>query len=335
MSKYQFGDGVILQVGLESVRGTAATTFVSIPSRQPVQMQDIVDKSIKQATLANRVMNSGSRVIQKRAEGGLELDLGSESAAYFFYSLGGNYSVETVESGVYRHTITPLLTEVLHPSITFNVLQEFMTSFQFLKGMVSQAEISTSLDERVTANFSLNARSGNAIDFDEDFEFSDSDYDFVHHETYVAIVDTGESFPTSNTDELKSAQITINNNGRVDNVIGVIDANDFIGQKHEVSLQLEINKLDDDYLADYKANTPKAFRQVMIREDIELGGTHPSIAITIPYMTPEQRTEDRPRDDILKETLNYIAHVPAGSTEPLWKVEIVNAVPTYLPADES
>ena len=122
----------------------------------------------------------------------------------------------------------------------------------------------------------------------------------------------------------------------MNNVIGIIDVNDHIGQKHEANIALELNKLDDEYLDDYKANVPKSFRQVMTRSDITIGAvSKPSVTITLPYITPEERNEQRAKDDILKETLNYQAHVTPGSSEPLWKVEIVNEIETYLPDDES
>ena len=330
MSKYQFGDGVILNVGIETTRGEASGSMKSIIGAEPTSFQDKVEKVVRTATRNNRVMNAGSRLLQQYGEGGIVKDVMIETCLPFLYSLAGKYAVEELETGVFKHTFTPEPHKALHPTLTVEVMEEFMQSYRFLNAHVASGEFVVDTESNVKSTYEFVGKKGAGIDYVAP-TFSTTDHDFVHHETFIDLKDFGVAFTNENTVEAKKATISISNNGRRDTVIGNLGLNEVIGNKHEATVALEINKLNDDQRDDFVNNTAKSIKVSMVRNDVTIGATNkPTVSLIIPYMTPSNREEVRPNDDTLSETLNYEAGVEYSGTNVLYQVEVINTIPSLI-----
>jgi hypothetical protein len=102
-----------------------------------------------------------------------------------------------------------------------------------------------------------------------------------------------------------------------------------LGGMHEINVTFQAHMADTDFRDEYINGTSKAYREVRERDDITIGtSSHPSVTIEIPYMTPEERGEDRPEDGTVTENLTFHGHV-IDDSDPLYRIKVVNTIESY------
>ena len=124
----------------------------------------------------------------------------------------------------------------------------------------------------------------------------------------------------------------INNNGRTQQNIGSITPTDIIANLLEITGSLTLDYEGDTYHDIYKDGTYKAVQITLTRSDIDLeGGYSPEIVIQLAKVSFEASNPDRPIDDIVRDSFNFVAHYSDSDSEAI-NITVQNTIADYLKA---
>lgn len=325
---FLLGETINIGVGPEVARGTAVAPVRWIPGRTPTGVRPLTEKVLIRETKYTRFNSQGSEITQLRAEGDLEMNVRNGSIAYLFASLLGD--VETApadgESEVYVHTIGVLANNPQHPSLTLALAQGAHQHYRYPLAVVTQVEIRTPVDDLVNATASFVAQKEDEPGAPYTPSFESDDHIFRGHDVTVKIADDVAGLGAAQAMKLKEFSVSISNNGRPNQNIGSVNPDDVFALVFEVAGSMRIDREGETYHDIYVANTSKAMQIEMVRDDITLGsGESPRITITLPKVTFENLTPDRPIDDIASDSIEFMAHYDDDEAYGI-EVEVVNEI---------
>ena len=329
---YLLGESVNLGVGGESAaaRGTPVAPAIWIPARTPSGIRQIVEKTLLRETKASGVMSSGSEITSKRAEGDLEFNLRSNSIGWILQSLFGS-SVPVAKSApnaaVYDHTFSVLLNNPQHPSLTLALRQPNVQDYEYPLALVNSLEIRTPVNDLVNATVGFIAKTENEHSA-YTVSFSDTvDRYFRNSDVTIKFATNVAGLAAASAVGVKEFSLSINNNARPNTVISGV--NDVIALLMEIGGSLKLDTTSKANHDIYTAGTYQAMSITFTRSDVTIGSSaNPTLVFTLPKVSFEDWTPDRPLDDIVTEGIKFSAHYDSTAAYAIQAV-LSNTITTY------
>ena len=323
------GEKVQLGVGVEVTRGTPVAPAAWIPARTPSGIVTVLEKVQIKETKGAGIASQGSEITQKRVEGDLEFNVRNKSFGYILKSLLGTTTPVTA-LGATTHTFTRQTTGPQHPGLTLALAQPGQQHYEYALGFVNALEIRTPVDDLVNATASFLAKS-EATHADYTPAVVAEDEYFRNSDVVIKFAANVAGLAGASAVGIKEFSLNINNNGRVNQVLGSLSPNDVLALLTEISGSFTT---DFEGVATYydifKAGTYKAMSIAMERTDLPVLGTSalkPKIEIILPKVSFDGYSPDRPLDDIVTEGVEFTAHY--DDTDGAIKVILQNEQATY------
>jgi hypothetical protein len=330
---YLLGESVNLGVGGESAaaRGTGVTPSIWIPARTPSGIRAVLEKVLLRETRGSGIMSSGSEIVATRAEGDLEFNLRLNTIGWIFQSLLGSstpVAKSAPNAAVYDHTFAVALNNPQRPTLTLGLGVPNFQDYEYKGAVVNSLEIRTPVDDLVNCTAGFIARS-EATHADYTVSFATADSYFRQQDITIKIANDTASLAGATALKLKELTLSINNNARPDMNIGSLAPNDVLAMLMEIGGSFKIDYQGTTYHDLFTAGTSQAMSITMARTDLTIGSSaNPSLVITLPKITFEDLTPDRPLDDVVKEDIKFTAHYDATAAKAI-SVVLTNLIPTY------
>lgn len=324
------GENLVIGVGAESTRNTAVAPESFVEGRTPTGINVEVVKALIKETKASKNASQGSEIVQRKAGGGLEFNLKSETVGYLLLSLLGKSTPSVVSGSVVDHLFEILPNNVQHPTLTFFLSQLSQQAYEYPGAVVTSLEIRTPVDDLVNATFEMMAT-------DEDEyagspvspTYSSTNYIFRPYDVEIKLAANVAGLAAADAVNLKEFNISINNNGRSQQHIGSINPTDTIAGLFEIGGSLTLDYEDATYHDIYRDGTYKAMQIKLTRSDIDLGsGNNPTLTIVLPKISFEASNPDRPIDDIVRDSFDFLAHYDETEEEVI-NVTLRNTIADY------
>lgn len=327
------GESVNLGIGMEdpAARGTFVTPQNFIPARTPNGVNVDIIKTLIKETKGSGIASQGSEIVQRKAVGDLEFNLRSESIGYILKSLLGACSSAVAETTAYDHTFSVLLNNPQYPSISLALHQATLQDYAYKGALAKKLEIRTPVDDLVNATVGFEA-----IDEDEHADFTPAfqsdDYVFRPQDVTIKLATNLAGLAAAPAINVKEFSLSIDNAGKAQQNIGSVTPTDILANILEIVGSMAIDYEGDTYHDLVKNGIYKAMRIELERSDITIGATsHPKIVIDLARVSFETNTPDRPIDDIVKDSLDFVAHYSDTDSKAI-TIIVTNEMVDYLKA---
>ena len=334
---YLLGESVNVGVGGESAaaRGTGVTPSIWIPARTPSGIRVVQDKSMLRETRASGVMSYASEVTEKRAEGDLEFNLRVNSIGWILQSLFGSSSSvakSAPNAAVIDTTFSVLLNNPQHPSLTLALRQPGIQDYEYPLALVNSLEIRTPVDDLVNATVGFIAKTENEHAA-YTVSFSDAvDRYFRNQDVTIKLAANVAGLGAAPALGVKEFSLSINNNARPNRNIGSITPSDVIALLMEISGSMTLDYTGKTSHDTFTTGTYQAMSITFTRSDVTIGtSANPTLVFTLPKISFEDVTPDRPLDDIVREQIAFTAHYDATAAYAIQAV-LSNTINTYTVA---
>lgn len=324
---YLKGEDVNLGVARETTRGTAETPTAWIPGRTPTGIRPVVEKINIRETKGSGVNSQGSSIVQKRSEGDLEFNVRNGSIGFFLLSLLGKVTT-SANGAVYDHLFEVLTGNAQFPVLTLGLSQNGQQDYEYETVGVQSLELRTPVDDLVNATVSFVGVS-EATHADYTPSFADDDYFFRHYDITIKIAANVAGLGAASPLKLKEFSLSIANNARVNQNISELNPSDVLAMVLEITGSMKLDYNGETHHDLYDANTSRAMQITLTRSDIAIDtGVNPEIVITMPNVTYNNWTPDRPIDDIVSEGIEFMAHFDDTEGEAI-NIVVTNEIANY------
>lgn len=304
------GEKYVTGVAVEGTRGTFATPQDFIRSREPATVQTVVDKTDIQETEGSGIAVKDRVATYKRVEGSITPNVRFRTYGYLLKSFFGGVTSaeETGETGngVYRHTFT-IDPDNPQPTLSLALARGSFQHLGINGAVVSALTENYALDDVVNAEATLMGRTeSNESDFSP--AFASDDYLAPHQYVTIKIADTTGDLDSADGICVTAITNEMNRNTRAKRCMSSLDAQDFIAQLMNLSGNFTWDKTADTYRDFGLDDTEKALRISIVNTGVTIGSaSHPTLEYTFDRVTFTTE-EDRPIDDAVTETVNWVAH---------------------------
>ena len=231
--------------------------------RTPTGVTVKVEKTQIRETKGSGVNSQGSVIVQKRSEGDLEFNVRSNSFGYFLLSLLGKVtSIANPDGDGYQHTFEIQTGDAQFPTLTLALSQLGQQDYEYEKCLVTSLELNTPVDDLVNAKVSF-VGVDEAEHADYTPSFADTDYFFRHYDVTIKLAANVAGLAVAPAVKLKELQLSINNNGRVNQNISELNPGDVLAILHEISGSFKADYTDETYHDIYVNNDYKALQIVL------------------------------------------------------------------------
>ena len=302
------GEQYVTGVAVEGTRGTFAAAQDYVRGREPATVQTVVDKVDIQETEGSGLATKGQVTTMKRVQGDAPVNLRFRTYGYWLKSLFGGVSsaIEAGETAVYRHSFT-IDPENLQPTLSLSLARGTFGHKAINGAVVSQITENYSLDDVVNSTISLMGRT--EVD-NADFTpaFSDDDYLAPHQFVTIKIADDVAGLAAAPSICVTSITNEMNRNTREKGCLSSETAQDFIARLMNLSGSFVWDKTADTYKDLSEDNTEKAMQISIVNTGVTIGvASNPSLIYTFDRVNFTTE-EERPIDDAVTETVNWVAH---------------------------
>jgi len=322
MSNFIRGDAVTLGLAREDTRGTFQDPILWVPTRSPAGLEPQVEKTLIEETRHSAVQSQGSEITQRRAEGDIEFNVRNRSIGYFLENVLGNRTSSSQGDDTYQHVFTYRTEDPQYPTLSMAISQEGQQDYGFPGYQGNELSFTVETDDLVHATLS-----GSSRDFSEkdDFtvSFTDDDHYFRHQDVELEIADTvNDSWSSLG---VRSLEFSINNNSSPRQDITSLTAKEIPAGLLEITGSLTIDQLDKDYQTIFTEGSRRALRIKMTRSNIDIGSgsEKPYIEILFPFITFEGFSNDRSRDEVVSNSIDFTAHYDESEAKAI-QATIIN-----------
>lgn len=327
---YLLGENVNIGVGVESTRGTAVSPQAWIAGRTPSGIRPVVDKVLVAETKGTRIMSQGSEIVQRRVEGDLEFNLKNETIGWILKALMGTVTSATKggETVVYTHEFAIELDNPQNPSLTLALSQPNFQDYKYNLVLPSSLEISTPIDDLATATVEfVGADEATATDYSP--AYSADDYYFRNHDVTIKIATDVAGLGAAPEMKVKEFSLSVINNARTNQNLGELTPSDVLALMFEITGSMTLDYTNETYHDIYMAGNYRAMEISLVRSDITIGNaSNPSITITLPKVSFEDLSQDRPIDDIVTSAIEFTAHYDSDEANAII-IDVVNELSDY------
>jgi len=308
------GEDINIGLGVETVRGTGVAPAVFIPGKTPAGVSVDVDKTLIKETRASKVSSQGSEITRIAAGGNLEFNLRVSSIGYLLKSLLGAVSsaVAGGESAVYNHTFSILPSNPQHPSLTLALSKPGIQDYEYPLALVKSLEIRTPVNDLINATAAFLAQKENTHAAYTP-AFVASDYYFRHQDVVIKLADNVAGLAAASPIKVKNFKFGIDNKGRFNQNVSELNPSDVIADIFSLEGEMQLDLIDTSLHDIFTAGSYKALQLKMTRSDITIGtASNPAVTITLPKVSFESFNENRKIDDIVEQTIKFMAHYSAS-----------------------
>ena len=331
----QRGEDVMFGIGLEDTRGTGVVPQAWIPGRTPTGIAPIIDKVNIRETRGSKFASHSSEAVMKRAEGELEFNLRLKSIGYILKSLLGSSTSEAVvgQSGVYDHTFSVLPNDPEHPSVSITVDQPAGQSYRYILALCSALGIEIVPNDLVKATAAFIASEEEEVSHAGDTDPLTGD-DYVRHQDItIKFASTVAGLGAATPIKVKSLKSDLPNGARVDQNVSELNPGNVLATTMEPKISVELDYQNEDF-HDAFASGYFAVQIIAERADITIGSSaHPKLTFTFPRVSIEKWSPDRPIDDIMMESVDFVVHY--SETEGYGVRPVLRNTVASYEADES
>lgn len=306
---FLFGEQVNIGIGGEAVRGTPVAPSIWVPGRTPTGVKPVLEKTIIRETRGTRAHSQSSETTQKRAEGSLEFNLRSNSIHHVLKSLLGSAegSVKAGETEVYEYEYR-VSDDAQHPTLTLALANALHKSFRYPKTIATALEIRTPVSDVVNATAMFVSKQEQEMETPYVPAFTDDDYLFRNYEVTIKLAANVAGLAAAPALKVKEYALSIVNNGRVNQNIGELNPDDVIGLMLEITGSMSLDFTDETIRDIYTEGEYRAL-QLTLERDTTIGEeSTPGYVFTLPKVSFENWTPDRPIDDIVRDGIEFRAH---------------------------
>lgn len=323
------GENINLGIAKEASRGTLATPSTWIPARTPTGIAPVVEETIIRETRGTSISSQGVSITQERAEGDLEFNLRSNSIGLLLLSLLGSVSSEeTSDDGVYEHTFNVLTGNPQYPTLSLALSQLGQQDYAYTNALVSSLEVRLPLDDLANATAQFIAASESAQS-DYTPAFASNDHYFRHYDATVKIAENVTALNAAPALSVKEFSNSIVNNARVNQYIGNQNPSDVLAMILEITGSLSVDYAGETFHDLYTNKGSRALQIELKRSDITIGSnSNPTITFVYPNVTISNRTQDRPLDELVTESLDFQAHFDSTAGKAI-EVKLINEQVSY------
>jgi len=325
------GEDLNVGVGVEnpSTRGINVVAQKWVPGRAPAGVNVEVVKTLIKETKASGIMSQGSEVVQRKAIGGLEFNVKSESIGYFLKSLLGKCTTSVVAGSVNSHLFEILLNSPQFPTLTMLLSQPDHQDYEYPGALIKSLEIRTPVDDLANGTLEMVAWDEEESGETQTPTFASTDYIFRNYDVEIKIAANLAGLAAAEALATKEFSLNIANNGKENQPIGSITPTDTLAGLLEIGGNIVLDYEDDTYHDLYMAGTYRAMQITLTRSDIDIGGgSNPTITIQLARVSFETSNPDRPIDDIVKDGFTILAHYSDTDSEAI-NITVVNTVEDY------
>lgn len=312
----------MLGLAREDTRGTFKQPDMWVPTRSPSGLQPQKEETLIEETRNTAVQSQGAEITQKRAEGDTELNVRNKSIAYILENILGNSSTTSQGDGTYEHAITIKTDSPKNPTLSMALSQPGQQDYGFSGYQGSEITLTVETDDLVYASITGQARN---MEEQADFtvNFVDDDHYFRHQDVVVEMADTvGSSWSSVG---IRDLGLTINNSANLRQDIGALTAKDIVAGLFSITGSFTLDQTGQTYQDLFWDNTPRALRITMNRSNKEIGtgSQNPNIVITLPFITFNDFSPDRSRDEVVTNEMSFTAHYDDSEAKAI-EVKVIN-----------
>lgn len=321
MNNVVLGERYVTGVAVEATRGTFAAAQDFARGRTPATIQTVVDKVDIQETEGSGLATKGQVTTMKRVQGEAPVNLRFRTYGYWLKSLlgGCTSALEAGETAVYRHNFT-VDPSALQPSLSVSLTRGTFDHKAIAGSVVSQIVENYILDDVVNSTISLMGRS-EVTNANFTPAFLADDHLAPHQFVSIKIAADVAGLGAAPNICVTSINNTMNRNTREKGCLSSESAQDFIARLLSLTGSFTWDKTADTYKTLAENNSERAMQISIVNTGVDIGvDSHPTLIYTFPRVTLTVN-EERPYDDAVTETVNWVAH---GITASL-----VNEKPHY------
>jgi hypothetical protein len=328
------GEQLNIGIGIEDplARGVFTGPDAFIPGRSPSGITVEVVKTLLKETRASGVASRGSVVVARKASGNLEFNLRSQTIGYLLKSLFGKINSQAVagSASAKDHTFTIEKYNPQFPTLSIALAAGNEQHYGYRNAMVKSLELKTPVDDLVNATVEFLA-SDEAAQSDFVLAFADEDYIFRPQDVQIKIAADVAGLAAAPAIGVKEFSYKQDNNTKPQVNIGDITPKDQLAGITDITGSLTIDYENTVYHDIYKGGTYKAFQITITRSDIALDAqnNHPTLTLTLPRVTFEKYSPDRPLDDIVRDKFDFTVHFDETADEAVVAV-LRNNIPSYV-----
>ena len=304
------GEDINIGLGVETVRGTSVAPGVFIPGKTPAGVSVDVDKTLIKETRASKVSSQGSEITRISAGGNLEFNLRVSSIGYLLKSLLGSVisAVAGGESTVYDHTFGILPNNPQHPSLTLALSKPGIQDYEYPLALVKTLEIRTPVNDLINATAGFIAQKENSHAAYSPV-FVSNDYYFRHQDVTIKLANNVAGLGAAVPIKVRDFKFTIDNKARFNQNVSELNPSDVLADIFNLEGEIQLDLTDTSFHDIFTSGSYKALQLKMVRSDIIIGATsNPAINITLPKVSFESFNEKRKIDDIVEQTIKFMAH---------------------------
>lgn len=325
------GEDVIIGVAKETVRGTFVNPSVWVPGRSPSGIKPVQDRVDIKETRGSKLATSSSEIVQKRAEGDLELNVRAQSIGHFFRSLLGESASVSKGGGnaaVYDHTFTLLEGTPEHPSLAFGLRQPGVTDYEYSLGIATKLEMEITPTDLVMATVGMMASRETAHAGSFSPTYSAGDVHFRHQDVIIKLAADVAGLGAATPLLVKNIKVSLENGGRPEQDVSQLNPGNMLAGEVKFGGDFELNYVDASLHDLFEANTFRALSITMVRSDVTIGASaNPGLTIVFPRITLNEWNPNRPIEEVVRQGITFQAH--QHPTEEAISVVLTNLITTY------
>ncbi len=312
------GEQIMLGVGPETTRGTPVAPTIWIPGVSPATMGPRVEKVDVRETRNTRLGSQGAEIITRFGGGELEYYIRNKSFGYILRSHYGSMTSGTKAGDVtvYQHTASILLNSIQHPSLTIALAIPGSQHYQYALSIAKTININIERDlVKATTEFKSISQAEIA---NYTPTYGSDDYYFRHQDVTIKLATDLAGLTAAIAFKVKSLSFSSDNGAEENLNVGALAPDDILAKNFEIGGDFNVDFEDKTYHDLFYNNTYKAMRITILNNDVTIGSTsRPKIEIDLAKVSFSTYDNDRPIDDILKDTIGYKAHFSIADSKAI------------------
>ncbi len=326
MANKYIGRLVTVGVGRETSRGAGASPVYTIPFAT-LSFDDKVVQARSTGALGNLADSEEAFVTTKYGQGDLDMELRAKSLGLILYALLGTYGVAGPTDSAYTHSFTLAQTNT-HQSLSLVVADSNTTELYKLV-MIDSLKLNASLDKVVTMALGFLSKCARSTGLTNPAVVHESKWTKKH--ISVKLADTIGDLAAASAISIKTLNLNINKNTKVDDSLGTAEPEDINNQQLSVEGDLELNYDAETYKGYMLNGTSRAMQIALTNTDDTIGAsTRPSLTIQLPKVDFNPWAPDYGLDKLVTQKVSFKASRDvANSQEMIHLCQLVNDVTTY------
>lgn len=291
-----------LGLAIESSRGTPVSPTIWVPWAT-MSFRDTVEEARENQGMGVIGDSDSKYIVMKMGEGEVEAQLYDKALGIILTGVLGAVPVST-GANPYTHTFT-LSQSNQHKSLSLYWTDPDRTDMYAL-AMVDSLQMS--VEPNGIVNWTVGFKSKTAKDWTQQTSsYTSLGAKFLHQHLSVKFASAVAGLSAATAISVKKLEFTISKNTVFDSVMGTVEPEDILNQQLAVEGSIDLN-LEDDTYRDYMLNGTYRAMEVKLN-----GGTSSSLTIQLPRVDFSSWEDDRPLDEITKQTINFKANYDAAN----------------------